>query len=257
MAGKLAGKVAFITGASRGIGRNIALELAGQGASIVVAARTEDQSQSRLPGTIYTVAQEIEALGTGARVLPVRCNVADDGSVSEAVEKALSEFGGIDALINNAGVQARAPIAELEVRRWDLILRINLRGAFICTKLILPHMIQRRTGTIINISSARAERGSPGGAAYSISKRGMELMVEALAEEVREYGIKAFALAPQKAVITEGARTLGHDASLPDEQKEPPEMMGRAALYLIADAPLDLSGRRLYSLPLLAECAGG
>lgn len=256
MPGKLTGQVAFVTGASRGIGRNIAIELAREGANIVVAARTEEQTDPRLPGTIHSVAEQIEAMGTGARALAVRCNVADEESVAAAVEKTLAEFGHIDILINNAGIQAPSSIVDQQVRHWDLVWRVNVRGAFLCTKFIVPHMIERRQGTVINISSRAAERGAPGNVSYSISKRSLELMAEALAGEVKEYGIKSFALSPERLVITEGAQFLGLDKRLPPgTETEAPEIMGRAAVYLIADAPMELSGRSFYSQSLLREYA--
>lgn len=127
---KLKGKVAIVTGASRGLGKAIALGFAKEGASVVIAARSEVENE-KFGGSIYKTAEEIKALGQPA--LPLKCDVTDETSVNEMVQKAKKEFGGIDILVNNAGVTFYAPVAETPLKRWELVLRVNIVGAFLCS----------------------------------------------------------------------------------------------------------------------------
>jgi NAD(P)-dependent dehydrogenase (short-subunit alcohol dehydrogenase family) len=151
---KLEGKVAIITGASRGLGKAFALDFAREGADVVVAARTE--TEGNIPGTINQTADEIEAIGR--RALAVRCDVTKEESVEEVVKKTLDEFGRIDVLVNNAGVAWWPPITETPLKRFELVLRVNLIGAFLCVKAVLPTMIEQKRGSIINISSLAANK---------------------------------------------------------------------------------------------------
>ncbi len=252
MAGKLIDQVVFITGASRGIGRNIALELAKEEAHIVVAARSIEENP-RMPGTIYSVAKEIESLGTGARALPVRCNLVDEESIRAAVGTAMAEFGHIDVLINNAGVRPLTKLLDLPLRHWDLVWSVNARGAFLCTKLIVPQMIERRHGTVINVSSRVARQGMIDRVIYCITKRADELMVEVLKLEEGGQGVRLFSLQPERMVATEGARLTG--MARPGVESEPPEAMGQAALWLVTEAPDELSGKHFYSQLILRNVA--
>ena len=131
---KLEGKVAIITGASRGLGKAFALDFAREGADIVVAARTG--TEGKLPGTIHQTAEEVRALG--ARVLPVRCDVTRQESVDETIQKAFQTFGRVDILVNNAGVAWWPPITETPLKRFELVMRVNLIGAFLMVKAVLP-----------------------------------------------------------------------------------------------------------------------
>ncbi len=252
MAGRLTDQIVFITGASRGIGRNIALELAKEGAHIIVAARSVEENP-RMPGTIYSVAKEIKSLGTGARALPVRCNLVDEESIQSAVGTARAEFGHIDVLINNAGVRPLTKLLELPLRHWDLVWSVNARGAFLCTKLIVPQMIERRHGTVINVSSGAARQGMADRAIYCITKRADELMAEVLELEEGGQGVRFFSLQPERMVVTEGARLTG--VARPGVETEPPETMGQAALWLIAESPAELSGKHFYSQSILRDVA--
>jgi len=143
---RLSGNVAVVTGSSRGIGKAIAVGLAREGADIVVASRTEIENE-RLPGTIYKTADEVRALGR--RALPVRCDVTSEQSINDMVVKALAEFGRIDILVNNAGVAYPYPLVETPLKRWELMLKVNLTGAFLCIKAVLPKMIEQNSGSII------------------------------------------------------------------------------------------------------------
>ena len=149
----LSGKVAVVTGSSRGIGKAMALGLARAGASVVVAARSEEE-RDQAPGTIYATAAEIEALG--GKALPVRCNVREEESIKAMVGEALDAFGAIDVLVNNAGIGTYRPFLETTLREWDLVMDINLRATYIGCRTVAPIMVEQGGGSIINISSHAA-----------------------------------------------------------------------------------------------------
>lgn len=248
----LADKVAIITGSSRGVGKFMAAEMAKEGCHIVVAARSEQERDPRLPGTIHSTAGEIQAMGV--RALPVRVDVTDEDSVRAMVQAALEEFGRIDILVNNAGVMFPGRLWEIPAKRWDLVMRVNVRGPVVCCQAVLPHMIERRDGVIINISSIVADQSGGGNISYSVTKEALRKMSEGLAEEVKEYNIRVFALSPEGLVVTPG--TMYH--RLPEEMPsgpfvEAPEAMGRAALFLCGDQAKPLSGQHFYSRALLRE----
>ncbi|MFN3974483.1 MAG: SDR family NAD(P)-dependent oxidoreductase [Dehalococcoidia bacterium] len=234
---RLAGKVAVVTGSSRGIGKAIALAYAKEGAKVVVVARSE--TPGRLPGTIYQTAEEIHALGGEA--LPLRCDVTDEEQVKGMVAQVVERYGRVDVLVNNAGVTLRTPILQTETRHWDLIMRVNLRGPFLCSKYVLPVMIPQRQGSIINITSRAGERAVPGGVHYSVSKAGLNMFTLGLAEEVREYGIAVNALDPG-LLKTEGA-VLTRPRDFDWTGYEPPESIGPAAVWLALQSAQTFTGR--------------
>ncbi len=205
MAANLEGRVAIVTGASRGLGRAMSLALARAGADIVAAARTTEPG-GLLPGTIGETARQVEALGR--RALPVQCDVTKDDQVEAMVASALDVLGRVDLLVNNAGVGFVVPIAEMTMKRWDLVLAVNLRGAVLCSKAVLPAMTAKGSGAIINVSSMLARRSVPGWAAYSASKAAVERFTVSLAEEVRPHGVAVNCLAPAATVDTEGLSFL-------------------------------------------------
>ncbi|GBD10889.1 3-oxoacyl-[acyl-carrier-protein] reductase FabG [bacterium HR23] len=234
---RLAGKVAIVTGSSRGIGKAIALAYAREGAKVAVVARSE--APGRLPGTIYQTAEEIQALGGEA--LPIRCDVTDEEQVRGMVAQVLQRWGRIDVLVNNAGVTLRTPIVETETRHWDLIMRVNLRGPFLCCKYVLPTMMQQRQGSIINITSRAGERVVPGGVHYGVSKAGLNMFTLGLAEEVRRYNIAVNALDPG-LIKTEGA-VLTRPKDFDWSEYEPPEAMGPSAVWLALQTAQTFTGR--------------
>jgi NAD(P)-dependent dehydrogenase (short-subunit alcohol dehydrogenase family) len=249
---ELEGKVAIVTGSSRGVGKNIALELARAGADIAVAARTEQVRDPKLPGTIFETADEIRALGR--RALAVRTDVTDEESIEAMVRRTLAEFGRIDILVNNAGIMAPGPLVEVPLKRWDLVMRVNVRGPVACSRAVWPNMVERRDGVIINISSVVGDQAGGGNISYSVSKQALRKFSEGLAEEGRPYNIRVFALSPEGLVITPG--TMYH--RLPDQVPsgpavEDPEVMGQAAVFLCGDAARELTGRHFYSRALLRE----
>lgn len=204
---KLKDKVAIVTGGSRGLGRAIALGFAKEGAHVVVAARTEVENK-QLPGTIYETVQEIKALGKEA--LAVRCDVTDEQSVGQLIQVTVDQFGRIDVLVNNAGIAFYYPILETPLKRWEIVLKVNLIGAFLCSKAVLPQMIKQKSGSIINISSLAADERDEGtvptGVAYAVSKAGLDRLTLGLATEVGKYNIAVNAVKPHRVVDTDGMR---------------------------------------------------
>jgi len=202
------GKIAVVTGASRGIGKAIALGFAREGAAVVVAARSESARDERLPGSIHETVAEIEK--HGGQGLAVRCDVTDEAGVTAMVETALETYGRIDVLVNNAAIDFPFPVTEMPLKRWELVMRVNTTGPFLCSKAVLPAMIAQGRGSIINISSqAATERGSGTfgySAVYAASKAALDRFTWALAAEVGIYNIAVNALKPAGVVDTEGMR---------------------------------------------------
>ena len=238
---KLEGRVAIATGASRGIGKAIAVALAEEGADVVVAARTEEET-GPLPGTIHKTADEIRALGR--RALAIKTDVTKEEQVAEMVRRALEELGRIDILVNNAGINVPGTVIDIPIKRWDLTIAVNLRGTFLCSKAVLPTMVERRCGSIINLSSIMARREILGGVAYGVTKAAIERFTYGLAEEVKEYNIAVNALCPGYT-DTEGLRSLTPGADRSQWQK--PEMWGRYAVFLASQDAQSLTGRALFA----------
>jgi citronellol/citronellal dehydrogenase len=237
---RLKGRVAIVTGASRGLGKAMALGLAKEGAAVVVAARSEKTDPNGLEGTIHRTAEEIRALG--GTCLPVRCDVTREEQVESMVQATMKEFGSIDILVNNAGIAFPAPVWELPLKRWELVFRVNLTGAFICTKSVLPVMMDQKRGSIIMLSSVQAQaRGSvPSGIAYGVSKAALERMTYGLATELGKFNIAVNCLKPRGAVETEGMRFLNPDADW--SRWDTPDMIVKAALFLAAQDAAGVTG---------------
>ena len=205
---RLDSKVVIITGASRGIGKAIAIGLALEGANVVVAARSEEKRNGMPDGTIHETVNEIENLG--GKAFPVRCDVTDETSVMSMVKEVFARFGRIDTLVNNAGAAFFHPIVETPLKKWEKVLKVNLTGAFLCTKEVLPVMINRRSGSIVNISSLAADERDAGtvptGAAYAVAKAGLDRFTWGLAAEVGKHNIAANCVKPKEPIDTEGMR---------------------------------------------------
>jgi citronellol/citronellal dehydrogenase len=201
MPGRLAGKVAIITGASRGLGQYCAVGYGREGATVVIAARTEQESDPRLPGTIYHTAKLVEE--AGGEAFPVVCNVADNASVEEMVKKVLDKYGKVDVLMTNAAVQPPGFVSTIQIRHWELEFRVNVFGPFYSIRAVLPSMIEHKSGSIINISSVAADRG---GSHYGATKRAIESMTLGLANEVRANGIAVNCMKPVGGIDTPGIR---------------------------------------------------
>ncbi|XP_068215482.1 hydroxysteroid dehydrogenase-like protein 2 [Palaemon carinicauda] len=228
--GKLAGRTLFVTGASRGIGKAIALKAALDGANIVVAAKTADP-HPKLPGTIYTAAKEIEA--AGGQALPCVVDVRDENSVGNAVDNAVRQFGGIDICINNASAISLTGTQHTPMKKFDLMHQINTRGTYLVSKMCIPHLLKSPNPHILNISpplNMRA-RWFKDHAAYTMAKYGMSMCILGMAEEFREDGVACNALWPRTAIITAAMEMLGGDEI--DKQCRKPEIMSDAAYVML------------------------
>ena len=233
------GRVAFITGASRGVGRSLALALARAGADVVVAAKTVEPNP-RLPGTINTTAAEVVALGR--RALAVQVDVRDERAVAAAVGAALDRFGRIDFLVNNAGALFWQPVADTPMGRLDRVMSVNFRGAFACTREVLPAMIAQRWGHILMMSPPVDPAAAAGKVAYAASKFGMTLIAHGLAGEVAEHNVACNALWP--ATLIESYATINF--ALGDAKVwRRPEILADAALAIFAKEPASFTGRAL------------
>lgn len=180
-------QVALVTGASKGIGKAIAHLFAQEGMNVVICSRNENQ--------IRKTAMEIQK-DTGSLIVPVKTDVRNHVDVDKLIQRALNEFGVIDILVNNAGVAITKSLVETTDREYDTIIDTNLSGVFFCCKSVLPHMIRRRSGYIINISSGAGKAGFANLSVYCASKFGVIGITESLAEEVSDYGIKVFSVCP-------------------------------------------------------------
>lgn len=224
-------KTVFITGASRGIGKAIALKLAAAGARIVIAAKsvTEDP---RLGGTIYSAAAEIT--GAGGQALPVICDIRDEAMVQRAVEQAAETFGGIDILVNNASAISLTNTEQTEQKRFDLMHDINVRGTFVVTKACLPYLRRGANPHILTLSPPvnLDPRWLSPHIAYTLSKYNMSLMTLAWADEFRAGGIAANALWPATTIATAAIRNLpGGDTLIQRSRK--PDILADAAYHIL------------------------
>ena len=183
----MASKIALVTGSSRGIGKAIALDLANQGADIVVNYRSR-------PDAAEEVADEIR--GMGRQALVIEADVADDRQVKTMVDRAVHEFGGIDILVNNAALHRGGRVQNIAREDWDLVINAALNGAFHCCRYIVPMMVEKRWGRIINISSPAGVHGSPGDTAYGSAKAGLIGFTKSLARETATRGITVNAIVP-------------------------------------------------------------
>jgi citronellol/citronellal dehydrogenase len=235
----LQGRVAIVTGASRGIGRAITLGLAGAGCHVVIAAKST-QPTEKLPGSIHTVAAEVEALG--ARALPVQVDVRDAEQIEGMAAKTLERFGRIDILVNNAGALWWANLLDTQAKRFDLVMGVNARAAFLCCRAVLPAMQSNGFGHIINLSPPLDLAMVPGRIAYSISKLGMTLLTVGLAEEVRAHNIAVNSLWP--VTIIESQASINHALGTPAMWRKP-DILVDCVLRIAAKEPARFTGQAL------------
>ena len=230
---KLQDAVAVVTGASRGIGRAIALALAGEGAHVVCSARSSEANPSKLPGTVEEAARQVQALGRRGLAYP--CDVTKEEEVEALARRTLAEFGRIDILVNNAGISFPATLSETPMKRWDLVMNVNLRGPVLCTKAFLPQMMEQGSGRIINISSYLAEAFLPGMLSYSVSKIALERLTQGLAIELQPYGIAVNALRIEVFIASEGWMLRNPDLDYSTWEK--PEAAAEAVAWLASREP--------------------
>ncbi len=247
----LEGRTAVVTGAARGIGRGIAVALAQAGANVVLA----DLESGSAEGVDYALAdrseleattREIEKIGVGALAVP--CDVTRADQVAALVERSVESFGGIDLLVNNAGVVHFAPLAEMEETSWDRVFAVNVKGVYLVSRAALPSLLERK-GSIVNIASVAGKRGHPLGSAYCGSKFAVVGVTQSLAAELGPAGVRVNAVCPgilathmwtdHLASESRGGRTT-YDAAvgamIPMKREQTPEDIAQAVLYL-ASAP--------------------
>jgi citronellol/citronellal dehydrogenase len=225
----LSGKTLFVTGASRGIGLAIALRAAHDGANIVIAAKT-DTPHPKLPGTIHTSAAEVEAAGGNALALAVDIRFEDQ--VYRAVEAAVGHFGGIDILVNNASAISLTGTLETPMKRYDLMMGVNARGSFLCSRACLPHLKRAANPHILTLSpplDMRAKWFAPH-LAYTMAKYGMSMCVLGMAEEFREAGIAVNALWPRSIIATAALQVIPGAES---ERGRTPAIVADAAWHIL------------------------
>lgn len=234
------GKTVLITGATRGIGKAIALKLARDGANIVIAAKSVTENP-KLGGTIYSAAAELEA--AGGKALAVPCDIRDEEQIRQAVAAAVDTFGGIDILVNNASAIALTGTEATETKRFDLIHDINVRGTFLVTKHCIPHLRKGSNPHILTLSPPLGLKPEWLGPhiAYTISKYDMSLMTLGWAAEFREAGIAANSLWPVTTIATAAVQNLlGGDFLVQRSRK--PEILADAAYFILASPAKDCTG---------------
>lgn len=246
----LAGKTVFVTGASRGIGRAIAVRAARDGANVVIAAKSATP-HPRLPGTIHTVAREVEE--AGGRPLAVEVDVRHEDEVERAVATAVERFGGIDVLVNNAGAIRLTSTADTLIRRFDLMMAVNVRATFLCTQRCLPHLRRSPNPHVLVLAPPidLDPRWLAPHLGYTISKYGMSLCVIGWAEELRPDGIAVNALWPATTIATEALRELG--GLVRPEECRRPEIVADAAHWIVTREDLEVSGRFLIDEQVVSE----
>jgi citronellol/citronellal dehydrogenase len=225
----LSGKTLFISGASRGIGLAIALRAARDGANIVVAAKT-DAPHPRLPGTIHTAATEVEA--AGGKALPLLVDIRFEDQVYRAVEQAVSHFGGIDILVNNASAISLTGTMKTPMKRYDLMMGVNARGTFLCSQACLPYLERAANPHILMLSpplDMRAKWFAPH-LAYTMAKYGMSMCVLGMAEEFRPAGIAVNALWPRTIVATAALQVI---PGAEPERGRTPDIVADAAWHIL------------------------
>ena len=246
----LQGKTLFITGASRGIGREIALRAAKDGANIVIAAKSAEP-HAKLPGTIHSVAAEVEA--AGGKALALQVDVRDEDAVRSALAQANEHFGGIDALVNNAGAIKLTGVQHIELKRFDLMHQINTRAVLLCSQAALPYL-KKSAGHILNLSPPLnlANKWFAQFSPYTVTKYGMSMLTIGMSEEFASYGISVNSLWPQTMIATAAIEfQLGNRESF--KQARTPAIMADAAHVILSSSGRKISGRLLIDEDILRE----
>jgi citronellol/citronellal dehydrogenase len=245
----LADKTLFISGASRGIGKAIALRAARDGANVVIAAKTTEP-HPKLPGTIFTAAAEIEA--AGGKALPLVVDVRNEDEVLAAVAKAVATFGGIDVLVNNASAISLTGTLSTPMKRFDLMHQINTRGTYLCSQACLPHLRKAGNPHVLNLAPPlnMNPRWFKNHVAYTMAKYGMSMCVLGMAEEFR--GKVAFnALWPRTAIATAAIEMIGGDAMM--KRSRTPEIMADAAHAILVRPHAECTGNFFIDDEVLAQ----
>ncbi len=231
---KLKDKVAIVTGAGRGLGKEIACALAEAGADAVLVARTHDE--------IKAVGTEVTNLGRKALVVPA--DVSAEKQVNQMVQKAIAQFGRVDILVNNAGgplKSYRTRVLDLTLSDWQAVFDVNVFGTFLCCQAVLPHMMKQKGGVIINISSGMGQRGHAGNTAYSASKFAVEGLSQAMALEFSPWGIRVNTLSPGGLTATPGM--IRQHPDLPVDRMLDPKIIRGVVVYLASDDSTGVTGQ--------------
>ncbi|MCA9683378.1 MAG: NAD(P)-dependent oxidoreductase [Myxococcales bacterium] len=247
----LAGKTLFITGASRGIGKAIALRAARDGANIVIAAKTAEP-HPKLEGTVYTAAKEIEE--AGGKALPLIVDIRFEDQVADAVAKTVETFGGIDVLINNASAIMLTGTLHTPMKRYDLMNQVNARGTFSCSQACLPQLLKAENPHILNISPPlnMNPRWFKDHVAYTMSKYGMSMCVLGMAAEFERKGVAVNALWPRTAIATAAVNNiLGGEEMMRRSRK--PEIMADAAHAILTRPARECTGNFFIDDEVLRE----
>lgn len=249
----LSGKTLFVSGASRGIGKAIALRAAKDGANVVIAAKTKEP-HPKLPGTVYSAAEEIEA--AGGKALPCIVDIRFEDQVEAAVAKAVETFGGIDILVNNASAIMLTDTLSTPMKRYDLMHSVNTRGTYLCSQKCLPHLLKADNPHILNLSpplNMETKWFAPH-VAYSMAKFGMSMCVLGMAGEFKDRGVAANALWPKTAIDTAAIRMLlGADSS---KGARKPSIMADAAHWILTQNSREVTGNFFIDEELLRDRAG-
>src|SRR5438093_12863763 len=259
---RLDGKVVVVTGASRGIGAEIARLFAAEGGRVICAARTLREGEHPLAGSLDTTVAAIRAAGGEAQALTA--NIAEPAECEKLIRAAREAYGPVDVLVNNAALTYYLPTKDFPLNRWMRSWAVNFHAPFVLSQLALAEMIPRGSGAIVNISSGAAigpgrgpypDRavGARGGTCYGAEKTALERFTQGLASEVYQYGISVTCVSPSQVVPTPG--TVHHRLvrGLDDPAGEPPELMAKAALVLASEPPEKVSGVVTYSQTLLKQ----
>jgi len=241
---ELTDRVVIVTGASRGIGKGLAIGLAGRGATVVCAARTVTEEPGGLPGTIHDTVAAIEAEGGRARA--VRCDIGEADDIERLVATTADTYGRIDVLINNAMAPTRTTFEASTVDQWDESMRVNVRSLYLLCRAVVPHMAKGGGGSIINVSSGGAGHEStpfmpPGYVIYAVAKAAMERFSSALAPELRDFGVVINALRPGAVKTELSTRELGEDHDWTGWTT--PDAVVPAAAFLAQESGTGFTGR--------------
>lgn len=257
---ELTGKVALVTGASRGIGEYIAKELAAAGATVAVTARSEEVTDPRLPGTIHSVAAAIRA--AGGKATGIRIDMRDPDSITAGVKRTVEEFGRIDIVVNNAAILVPGSIESIQPRHIELIWQVDLRGPILMMREAIPHIRAAGGGQIINVSSRAGVFPGPGpypegqgggGPFYGMIKAGLERLSQSLAMDLQRDKIAVNVLSPQGRIRTPGNVFAQNSRENPNLDFEPADKMGKAARWICEQEPPSFTGNILFDEELCRE----
>jgi len=245
-------KVVVVTGSARGAGRAQALAIARQGAKMVVADRTvAPRPDLLMQDTIFTVADRISR--EGGTALPVKCDVREEGDIVALRDKVLERFGTVDVIVNNAAITLSARAWEIPSERWDRVMAVNPRATFLMCKYFLPTLMEKRRGSIVNLSSPAGRGPAPGMSVYSASKAAIDYFTLSLAEEVREYNIAVNSIAPTGGIDTEGNRQIFQDDPAWVDTWEPAEHFALGVVWLAKQDAQSFTGNLVYSRALISQ----